>query len=65
MSGAKTRTDFRGDNGESRAYIIPNEHVLPKDGDGRQARTGTKTRGEEGPRTFRGLTGTETRRGFQ
>jgi len=22
MSGAKTRTDFRGDNGESLAYII-------------------------------------------
>ncbi len=44
MSGAKTRTDFRGDNGESCAYIISNERVLPKYGDGRQARTGTKTR---------------------
>lgn len=44
MSGAKTRTYFRGDNGVSRVYIIPNEQVLPKDGDGRQARTGTETR---------------------
>ena len=25
MSGAKTRTDFRGDNGESLAYIIKKE----------------------------------------
>ncbi len=44
MSGAKNRTKIRGDNGESRAYIIPNQQTPPKGGDGRQARTGTKTR---------------------
>jgi hypothetical protein len=26
MSGAKTRTDFRGDNGESLAYIIKKQN---------------------------------------
>lgn len=44
MSGAKTRTDFRGDNGESGVYITPNEQTPAEGGDGRQARTGTKTR---------------------
>ncbi len=43
MSGAKTRTEIRGDNGESGVYITPNEQTLPKGGDGRQARTETKT----------------------
>ncbi len=44
MSGAKTRTDFGGDNGEPYAYIIFNQQTPAKGGDGRQARTGTKIR---------------------